>query len=245
MHTNWRAEIPQLSLLTGMFVAAAATWPFAPERIPVHWNINGDVDRYGGRLEGLLAVPLIAAVLYALLLMLPRIDPGRANYESFRAAYRGIRLSILSLVTMLYACIQLTAFGHDVNMRAVVPIALGLLFIVLGNFMGKLRPNWFVGVRTPWTLSSRRSWNKTHRLAGWLFIGMGLAVAAYGFVQTLWMLVVAATVSVVSLSWMVIYSYLVWRDDPERLSPAGTSPSSDGEESDRGEPHDISGVNPS
>ena len=96
--------------------------------------------------------------------------------------------------------------------------------------MSKIRPNWFVGVRTPWTLSSRRSWNQTHRLAGWLFLAMGLAVAACGFAQTSWMVAVATTLVIVSMVWIVVYSYVVWRDDPERLAPAGTSPTSPGEE---------------
>jgi len=228
--TTWRAEIPHWLLLSGMFAAAAALWPIAPERIPVHWNINGEIDRYGGRLEGLLAVPLIAVAVYALMLALPRIDPGRANYASFRAAYRWCRLAVLGMVAFMYGCMLLTAFGHPVHMGTVAPIATGVLFIVLGNFMGKFRPNWFVGVRTPWTLSSRRSWNKTHRLAGWLFMAMGLTMAAWGLVQTAWMLAIAATVTVGSLVWLVIYSYLVWRDDPERISAANTSPA-DREES--------------
>ena len=96
--------------------------------------------------------------------------------------------------------------------------------------MGKIRPNWFVGVRTPWTLSSRRSWNKTHRLAGWLFVVMGIAIGACSFVQTPWMLAVALSLSFVSMTWLVIYSYLIWRGDPERLSPTEISPSLDGHE---------------
>ncbi len=228
MQTNWRAEIPHLLLLASMLVVAIACWPFAPEQIPVHWNFYGQIDRYGGRFEGLFFLPLISVGLYALLLFLPRIDPGRSNYESFSTTYRTIRFSILSLLAMLYVCLLLVAFGYPVSMPRVIPIGVGVLFIVLGNFMGKLRPNWFAGVRTPWTLSSRRSWNKTHRLARWLFILQGLVIAGYGFEQSVWMLVVAAVVIVGSLAWLVVYSYLVWRNDPERIPPAGTSPSPNG-----------------
>ena len=227
MQTSWRTEVPPLFLVIGMFVAAVVLWPIAPERIPVHWNIQGEIDRYGGRFEGLLALPLIAAGVYSLFLVLPKFDPCRRNYLSFANAYFVIRLAILSMMVLIYACILLTAFGHHINMGEIVSMAVGMMFIIVGNVMGKIRPNWFVGVRTPWTLSSRRSWNKTHRLAGWLFVAMGFVTIAYGFAQTLWMAVVAAIVVVGSLSWTVIYSYLVWRTDPERLAAASISPSND------------------
>jgi uncharacterized membrane protein len=227
MQNTWRGEIPQLVVIFGLLSVAAIVWPFAPDRIPVHWNAAGEVDRYGGKFEGVLLLPLIAAALYPLFLLLPRIDPGRANYATFAKVYALIRLSILALLAFVYACILLAAFGYNVDMNLLVPLAVGLLFCVMGNVMGKIRPNWFVGVRTPWTLSSRESWNKTHRLAGRLFVVMGCAVGAYGFFQGRWMLAVVLGMSVATVLWVVIYSYVVWRNDPDRLGPAGTSPSPD------------------
>jgi uncharacterized membrane protein len=90
--------------------------------------------------------------------------------------------------------------------------------------MGKIRPNWFVGVRTPWTLSSKASWTKTHRLAGWLFIAMGCLAVAWAMVQTPWMLVLMVSIDVGCAILIVVYSYVVYRKDPLRTSPAGTSP---------------------
>jgi uncharacterized membrane protein len=225
MQTTWRSEIPQLVMILGMLSVAAALWPIAPDRIPVHWNVAGEVDRYGGKFEGLLLLPLIAAVLYPLMLLLPRIDPGRANYATFAKVYMLIRVSITAVLAVVYAGILLVAFRYNVDMGLLVSLAVGLLFCVLGNVTGKIRPNWFVGVRTPWTLSSRDSWNKTHRLAGRLFVVIGYAVTAYGFFQNVWMLAVVVGMSVAMLLWVVIYSYVIWRNDPDRLPPAGTSPS--------------------
>jgi len=225
MQTTWRREIPQLVLIFAMFSVAAAAWPFAPDRMPAHWNFAGEVDRYGGKFEGLVLLPLVAAALYLLFLLLPRIDPGRANYATFAKVYTLIRLSIIAVLAFVYACSLLAAFGYHVDMGLLVPLAIGLLFCVLGNVMGKIRPNWFVGVRTPWTLSSRESWNKTHRLAGRLFVVMGCAVGAYGFLQRGWILAVVVGMSIAMMLWVVIYSYVVWRSDPDRLRPADTSPS--------------------
>jgi uncharacterized membrane protein len=93
--------------------------------------------------------------------------------------------------------------------------------------MGKIRPNWFVGVRTPWTLSSKLSWDKTHRLAGWLSLVMGAMFAVVAFYHNAWTFAAMLIVVVGSLAWMVVYSYLVYRNDPDRVPPAGTSPSAD------------------
>jgi uncharacterized membrane protein len=210
-----------------MWSVAAAAWRFAPDRLPVHWNLAGEVDRYGGKVEGLLLLPLLVTALYPLLLLLPRIDPGRANYATFADVYTLIRLSITAMLAFVYACILLASFGYHVDMGLLIPLAVGILFCILGNVMGKIRPNWFVGVRTPWTLSSRDSWNKTHRLAGRLFVVLGCTFAAYGFLQTVWMLTAVIALGVAMLLWIVIYSYLVWRHDPNRVCPAGTSPHSD------------------
>lgn len=225
MATNWRSEIPQWIILIAMFAVAMTAWPFAPERIPVHWNLQGEIDRYGGRFEGLLLMPLVALAVYGLLLVISKIDPARSNYESFRGAWLAIRSTLVILLALLHVCIVLIAFGYPIDMGAAMPLAIGVMFVIFGNLMGKIRPNWFVGIRTPWTLSSRTSWNKTHRLAGRLFILIGVALGTCAFVRNAWMLGCAIALALISVIWMTAYSYFIWRGDPERLSPGSISPS--------------------
>jgi uncharacterized membrane protein len=224
MKVSWPAEAVQLTLIAGMVLLAAVVWPHVPDRIPVHWNLQGEVDRYGGKFVGLMLIPLITAGVYLLLILLPLFDPGRRNYQSFAGAYNAIRVSIVAFMTVVDVVIVLVALGNKVDVTAVIAIATGAMLVVLGNFMGKIRPNWFVGVRTPWTLSSKLSWTKTHRLAGWLFILMGLLVAVLGIIKTGWMLVLTLSVCGLMSVWIVVYSYLVYRHDPQRISPAGTVP---------------------
>ena len=105
MKFKWQTELPQLLLLAGMFILAAATWSAAPERIPVHWSFAGQIDSYGGRFEGLLAIPLLSLGMYLLFWIIPLIDPGRANYQRFAGAYTTIRMAIIILMTAIYgAC---------------------------------------------------------------------------------------------------------------------------------------------
>ena len=106
-----------------------------------------------------------------------------------------------------------------------VQVALGALLVVIGSVMGKIRPNWFVGVRTPWTLTSKRSWLKTHRLGGWLFMIWGLIQIPVGLLlpgARIFTLVAALAV----IATLLIYSYVVWRNDPDKLPAVGTTPAS-------------------
>jgi len=217
--SDWRLELGMLLVIAAMFAAAAAVWPSAPDAIPVHWNVNGEVDRYGGRFEGLLLLPLAALVIYLLMRYLPRIDPLRANYARFSGAYTAIRAAVLALMAGIYGMVIAWVQQKPVDMSKLVPAALGGLFLLLGSVLGKVKPNWFVGIRTPWTLSSARSWERTHRLGGWLFMGLGLLFLLTGVfgLGSAGVGVFGAMLAVVVV--LFVYSYFVWRADPEKQAP--------------------------
>jgi len=227
MKLSWRIELPQLIIIAAMFAVAAWAWPHVPDRLPTHWNIRGEVDGWGNKFTGLMLMPMIALGTYVLTLVVPFIDPGRRNYENFSKVYGIIRLCMVLFFALIFGVIVRVAFGHRVNMTTVILPAMGVLFIVIGNFMSKIRPNWFCGVRTPWTLSSKLSWDKTHRLAGWLFMFMGALFFVLLFVPNAWALVAVVSIDVLCAVWIIVYSYLVYRDDPHRMPPAGTSPSAE------------------
>jgi len=217
--SDWRLELGMLLVIAAMFAAAAAVWPSAPDAIPVHWNVSGEVDRYGGRFEGLLLLPLAALVIYLLMRYLPRIDPLRANYARFSGAYTAIRAAVLVLMAGIYGMVIAWVQQKPVDMSKLVPAALGGLFLLLGSVLGKVKPNWFVGIRTPWTLSSARSWERTHRLGGWLFMGLGLLFLLTGVfgLGSAGVGVFGAMLAVVVV--LFVYSYFVWRADPEKQAP--------------------------
>jgi uncharacterized membrane protein len=218
MRTSWRTELPQLILLAAMFAAGAVAWPRVPDKLPVHWNTAGEVDRYGGRVEGLFAVPLITLGLYVLMLVVPRLDPRASAYAEFASVFLAIRYVLMGFMMILQTLLLVSAFGWKVPMTAVMMPLMGVLFAVLGWFMPRIRPNWFVGIRTPWTLSSERSWDKTHKLAGWLFPLAGVALAASGFLSSPIAVGCCIAIAAGPILWLVIYSYLVWRDDTQKKS---------------------------
>ena len=224
MKITWRTEWPHWVLLAAMFALAAASWGSAPGQVPVHWNLAGQVDRYGGRFEGVFLLPLVAAAIYLLMLWLPRLDPGRANYETFAGAYATLRLAVLAVLAGTYGVVQLWAHGRAASVAIWAPLLVGALLVVVGSLLGKLRPNWFVGIRTPWTLSSKVSWTRTHRLGGWLFIGLGVLTMTMAILGTTWAFRTMFAALVAVAIGLVVYSYRVWRKDPEKMPPAGTLP---------------------
>jgi len=225
MKVSWRTEIPFWLLILAMFALALSAWPGAPDSLPVHWGVDGHVDRYGSKFEGLLLFPLVTVALYLMMLALPNIDPGRLNYARFAGAYMLLRLGVIGFMAALYGLMQVQIRGHEVDMGRALPLLVGILFVLLGSVMGKLRPNWFFGIRTPWTLSSKTSWVRTHRLGGWVMLVGGMAVIATARIASARIYVFVGFAA--GLLWTVVYSYLVWRQDPERIPPTGTAPGDD------------------
>jgi uncharacterized membrane protein len=214
MKVTWRSEAICLLLLVAMFVAAGVTWSSAPDRIPAHWGTSGEPDRYAGKFEGLLGPPLMALGIYILFLVLPRIDPRKENYARFQGVYTVLKTLMVAFMAGLLGIVVLWARGVQVDTGVAVMLMAGLLIMVIGNFMGKVRPNWFVGIKTPWALSSEESWNKTHRLGGKLFVIWGLALAiAAPFHNALAFSALSAGMLGLIVC-LYLYSYLIWRKDP-------------------------------
>ncbi len=214
MKIYWRNEIVPIVLIAASFILAAAVWPHAPDRIPVHWGLSGQPNGYAGKV-GLFYPALIALGVYALMLFLPRVDPRGRNYDRFRGAYTFIRMAIVAALVCIGIFTSLWALDVKVDINVAVPVVVGLLLMVLGNFMGKIRSNWFAGIRTPWTLSSAESWNKTHRLGGRMFVLFGLVLAVAAPFQKSWTPVLVAVMVGIIVVTLFVYSYLVWKRDPD------------------------------
>lgn len=206
-------ELPSIGLLALAAGLSAWAWDRVPERVAVHWDLYGNVDRYGGRVEGLLAVPLIGIAIYLVLRLVPLLG---MNHEQFARAYDVLRTSLMAFLVAVHALMIANAVGVHVDVPRWIAALTGLLFVVMGNTMGKLRPNAYAGVRTPWTLTSKLSWTKTHRLAGFLFIGTGLVVAILALISAPLALggILGLTTATTLIS--AAYSWQVWRNDPDR-----------------------------
>ncbi len=227
MKTSVRSEWPFWALLAAMFIASAVAWPIVPERFPMHFDLHGKVDHWGAKADApmpLLLLPAVGVGIYLLMVFLPRIDPGRANYDRFVTVYWVIRFVILAHLAVLHATVLLITLGYNVDIARTALLSAGILLLVVGSITGKIRPNWFVGLRTPWTLSSKLSWTHSQRAAGWTFVVLGPLALLAAFLPGPWNIAVFIGSVILAIVGLVIYSYLVWRRDPDRIPPAGTTP---------------------
>lgn len=185
-----------------------------PDPMPTHWNMQGQVDGYSSRLVGAFLMPLIMIAIAALIPVLPKIDPRGANYEKFDTAYFTIMNATITLMFVIHVFALAAAIGFSVSVGRLIPTAVGLLFIVIGNIFPRIRPNWMVGIRNPWTLSSDRVWERTHRLGGYLMLGLGVLLLLSGPLApstATFILVLVGTVAVgIGIT---IYSYVLWKQE--------------------------------
>jgi len=196
---------------------SAAVYPQLPDTMAVHWDLAGNPNGWMPRAVGAAFGPVFLVVLWALLRAVPRIDPRAENYARFSEAYEVIVASVLVLILVLHGVVLAVALGHHVSVARIVPALVGALFVVIGNMMPLVRPNWWFGIRTPWTLSNDRVWARTHRLAGYCMTAGGLAmiVSALALPAPLGVPVLLA-VAVAATIGPALYSYLTWKRETGR-----------------------------
>ncbi len=196
-------------MIAATVIVAIVIYPALPDPMPSHFNAAGEPDAYMAKLPNVLL--LLSTPVFMLLLMkvIPVISPKGFRTEGFSAT-----ISVLQLVMVAFGCIVaivvfLKARGMQIDLVTIITAATGLLFVVIGNYMGKFRKNFFIGIRTPWTLASDEVWVRTHRLGGWLMLAAGLfmIVGAFAGIGPTWM--VAAVLA--AALFPALYSFLLYR----------------------------------
>jgi uncharacterized membrane protein len=207
-----RRAIPGLLILASVLLSVAV-YTRLPEQMATHWSIDGQPDGWSGRAVGAFLLPGVMLAIWALAQVLPTVDPRGANYEKFRGTYDLVITAITGVMALLHVGSIGTALGWPISVARVVPLGVAIVFIVIGNALPRARPNWFFGIRTPWTLSSDRVWERTHRLGGYLMMLGGGVIALSALLSPRW--AVAVLIGTVTLTTAVslIYSYVLWRQE--------------------------------
>ncbi|RAS76928.1 SdpI family protein [Priestia endophytica] len=182
-----------------------------PSQIPMQWGVDGTVNSYAPKLQAAFTHNGILLFLYAVLVLSPKMDPRKQNYPKFSRSYRIITLAIMLVLFLLNISVLLASLGYNLNVTTITPILVGILFIILGNYMQTVKPNFFIGIRTAWTLSNEQVWRKTHRLGSKLFILGGILFFVTPFVpeQLLFPLIISIILAVVLIP--TLYSYVQYR----------------------------------
>jgi len=203
-----KRELPIWIVILIPMVYMAIVWNKLPDLVPVHWNVEGQVDNYGSR----WLFPIINVVLYLLMLWAPLIDPWKKNYEKFGKSYYIFRLLFMCFFSVISATVITSAIGIKVNVERVIVPATLILFMIIGNYLGTLRFNWFVGIRTPWTMTNEEVWRKTHYFAGKLWFWASLIALPISFLFSNLLLFVFLMTVVAGISITpILYSYILFK----------------------------------
>jgi len=184
--------------------------PQLPDQVPSHWNDQGQVDGYSSKLTGVLLMPGILLATLLLLLVVPSIDPRRANIAKFRPQYNVFILCFVLFLAYLYILTLLAGLGIKFDMNRMLVPALGLLFIFVGSMVRHAKRNYMIGIRTPWTLHSNVVWDQTHKVGGIAFMIAGAFTMLTVFVPQFAFPVMMVSVLLVTVG-TIVYSYLVYR----------------------------------
>lgn len=202
--------LASVTLIVISIAMSAYYYDQLPDTLATHWGINGQANGYSPKLEGLLIIPAISVFIVALFMILPRIDPLRKNYASFRKYYDGTFVMLTGFFTCLQALIIFWNLGYAFSFGGMLAFAFGILFYYLGILLEKAKQNWFVGIRTPWTLSNAKVWDKTHKLGGKLFKAVGMVTFIGAFILDSILIISVALVIAAAIA-AVVYSYLEFR----------------------------------
>ena len=187
-------------------------YPYLPDRIPLHWNILGQVDRTGAKFPSVFIMPVLCILITVLMVILPKIDPRKDNYKKFGDAYYWIMICVLAVLEIMNIIILLVSLGINfIPVDIVVKLLVGIMIMILGILMPKIKHNYFVGVRTPWTLASEEVWVDTHRHAGKVFFTAGILMIVLAFITGVKSAMFYFAIILIAAFEPIVHSYLVYR----------------------------------
>jgi len=205
-----KTTILALIIIFISFGIAFYFYPKMPSEMASHWNAQGEVDDYMSKFWSLFLMPFVSLGLLVLFLVIPKIDPLKKNIEKFRSYFDNFILLIILFLFYIYCLTVAWNLGYRFSMGKVMLPSLAILFYYAGILIENAKSNWFIGIRTPWTLSNKKVWEETHRMGGKLFKGAAL-IALLGFLfpeQAIWFVVIPIILA--SLS-SICYSYFLYQ----------------------------------
>jgi uncharacterized membrane protein len=212
--TTKTTSIIALTMIALAFLAGVILWNQLPDPMASHWNASGEVDGYMSKFWGVFLMPLMTLGMFLLFMAVPNIDPLKANIAQFRETFNLFILLIIAFMLYIYGLTLAWSLGHQgFDMSAAMLPFMGVLFIAIGFMLRKAKRNFFIGIRTPWTLSSDTVWDKTHQLGSILFMASGAFAIIGGFfggMAAFWLMFIPLIGSSIFL---VVYSYVLYRDE--------------------------------
>lgn len=177
-----------------------------PEKIPMHWNVAGEIDRYESKITAVWFMPILISIMWVAFKIFPQLDPNKEKYRDFQPEWEILQTLLLGFFVYLQIITFYIAMNPASDMMKLMFSGMGVLFMVIGNFLPKIRQNFFIGIKIPWTLTNEENWNKTHRFGGWCFVVSGLLFLIEGMWRPVSPEIMFGTLMALVLAPMV-YSY--------------------------------------
>ena len=210
-----KSRIIILLIILISFAVGIYLYPLFPDTMASHWNVQGQVDGYMSKFWGAFLMPFIVVGLFLLFIVIPKIDPLKENIEKFRKYYETFIVAIILFLFYLYILTLLWNLGVRFDMNRFLIPAFGILFYCAGILVENAKRNWFIGIRTPWTLSSEVVWEKTHKIGGKLFKIAGIIALLGIFIPQYTFFLVMIPVLSFSL-YVIVYSYFEYQKEEKR-----------------------------
>ena len=206
-------ELPIVGLVLLPFVYLAFVWNQLPEEVPVHWNFKGEIDRYSNKTSLLLIPILLPLLTYLVFVLIPKIDP-KNNLNKMGNKFQKLKFALTAFMSVLALFIIYSAKNQSLGNPNYLILLVGLLYIILGNYFKTIKPNYFIGIRTPWTLENDYIWQKTHKFGGILWFFGGLIIIILSLVldtnlNNIFFLGISAVITILP----ILYAYLMSRAD--------------------------------
>ena len=199
-----------ISIILLSFILGIYLYPSLPSEMASHWNSQGEVNGYMSKFWGLFLMPIVIVALFLIFLIIPKIDPLKKNIEKFRKYFDGFILLMVIFMVYIHILTLLWNFNYRFNMTTMIIPAIAVLFYFIGIMLKEVKRNWFIGIRTPWTLSSDVIWEKTHQLGSKLFkLSAVLMLMGLFFDQYLVWFVLVPTLG--TALFLIVYSYVEYK----------------------------------
>jgi uncharacterized membrane protein len=210
-----KTELVILGIILVSFILGIYFYPLMPEKIASHWNAQGQVNGYLPKFWGLFLMPFLSIALFLLFVFIPKIDPLKSNIKRFRKYYDRFILLIIAFLFYVYLLTIFWNIGMRFNLGQGLVPAFAILFYYCGILIENAKRNWSIGIRTPWTLSNEKVWEKTHKVGGKLFKIAGV-IALFGALFPDYALFYIIIPVILVVAYAFVYSYLEYQKETKR-----------------------------
>ncbi len=210
---NLKKELPLIAIVLLPFVYLAYIWNQLPEKVPMHWNIKEEIDRYGDKIELIIIPILLPLLVYVIFLVVPKIDP-KNKLNKMGNKLQTIKVLLTTFMSILALFIIYSAKNQSFTNPNYIVLLIGILYIILGNYFKTIKANYFIGIRTPWTLENETVWKETHKLGGKMWFVGGIIVVLSSLILdkrpnfTIF-LIITGIITIIP----IVYSYLLFRNE--------------------------------